>query len=254
MIKILSAVFLLSLTIMANEVVTVEPVTVETSAVSAVIAESTVMLVPERVSVMTFVQYESYYSEWAIAAETETAFPSEVVPFAFPGKALMLELTDPVEVDALVYQAITARLNGFAVYFGYTPRQAGMETFPAMNVLAAIEKLATVCDGFAPAYRRSGAHYTRINQNIAAKFCEVARAGNSNIQLLGEAYWGELYSGEIPYGVSIFTFPGCVALLGVNVHRCPEDNIEGLPVIEVFYKKTISRFQFHVYADISVDN
>lgn len=205
------------------------------------------------------------YATWRAAGETPTLFPAKRVAFRPPsGTIVMLELTDPAEADALTLRAASLRLNGLTVYLGYTPRRKHIESYPVADVLAAIEKIAAHCDGFAPAYRRSGAHYDRINRNAAARMCAAARQGNPEIQFLGELYFGELYSGDVKYGVSTFTFPGCVAMLAVNVpqsgdrkayrERLKKAGADGLPLIDVYTASPHPRIRHHIRVDISSDN
>lgn len=205
------------------------------------------------------------YRGWAEAAATPCAFPTRRARFVTPTDPVMLQISDPAAVDELVFTAISQRLTGRTVYFCCSPYKTRAEVYEFADVLAAIEKLAPFCDGFAPAFRRSGAHYGRINRNIAARFCNAARAGKPDIQLLGELYFGELYSGEVADGHALFTFPGCVGLLGVNLPRGTRKEIyetlkaagaTGVPLIEVLPRglPPHKRYRHHLVIDIDNDN
>lgn len=205
------------------------------------------------------------YRGWAEAAATPCAFPTRRARFVSPTDPVMLQINDPAAIDDLIAAAINHRLTGRTVYFCYSPYRTQSEVYEFADVLAAVEKLAPFCDAFAPAFRRTGAHYGRINRNIAARFCNAARAGKSDIQLLGELYFGELYGGEVADGHALFTFPGCVGLLGVNLPRGTRKEIydtlkaagaTGVPLIEVLPRglPPHKRYRHHLVIDINNDN
>ena len=207
----------------------------------------------------------SIYEAWADAMNRPTAFPGEAVEFTAPVEPGMIQLDDPANWESLRHQAITLRLAGRTVYLAYSPYRKSMEMFELKEVLAALSELAPYCDGFAPAYRRSGAHYLEISRNLAALFCRTVREANPSIQLLGEAYFGELNSGENGYGVSVFTFPGCSALLGVNLPRGGRKQIEkilreagiaNLNLIDVLPRGVppFRRYRNVLYIDMNNDN
>ena len=234
-----------------------------TVAVSAVPETQTV---PAAVAVADIAPSRSgVYRGWAEAAATLCAFPERRVRFAAPVNPVMLQINNPAAVDELIAAAINHRLTGRTVYFCYSPYRTQSEVYEFADVLAAVEKLAPFCDAFAPAFRRTGAHYGRINRNIAARFCNAARAGKPDIQLLGELYFGELYGGEVADGHALFTFPGCVGLLGVNLPRGTRREIydtlkaagaTGVPLIEVLPRglPPHKRYRHHLVIDINNDN
>lgn len=205
------------------------------------------------------------YQGWAEAAAKPCAFPTRRAHFVSPVDPVMLQINDPAAIDDLIAAAINHRLTGRTVYFCYSPYRTQSEVYEFADVLAAVEKLAPFCDAFAPAFRRTGAHYNRINRNIAARFCNAARAGKQDIQLLGELYFGELYGGEVADGHALFTFPGCVGLLGVNLPRGTRKEIydtlkaagaTGVPLIEVLPRglPPHKRYRHHLTIDINNDN
>lgn len=226
----------------------------ETQTASAVVVSASIA--PSRSGV---------YRGWAEAAATPCAFPARRARFVSPVDPVMLQINNPAAVDELIATAINHRLSGRTVYFCYSPYRAQSEVYEFADVLAAVERLAPFCDGFAPAFRRTGAHYNRINRNVAARFCNAARAGKPDIILLGELYFGELYSGEIQSSHALFTFPGCVALLGVNLPRGSRKQIYeelkaagaiGVPLIEVLPRGLAphKRYRHHLTIDINNDN
>lgn len=226
----------------------------ETQTVTAVVAAANIA--PGRSDV---------YRGWAEAAAKPCAFPTRRARFVSPVDPVMLQINNPAAVDELIAAAINHRLTGRSVYFCYSPYRTQSEVYEFADVLAAVEKLAPFCDAFAPAFRRTGAHYGRINRNIAARFCNAARAGKPDIQLLGELYFGELYSGKVADGHALFTFPGCVGLLGVNLPRGTRKEIyetlkaagaTGVPLIEVLPRglPPHKRYRHHLVIDINNDN
>ena len=226
----------------------------ETQTVSAVVAAANVA--PSRSGI---------YRGWAEAAAKPCAFPTRRARFVSPVDPVMLQISNPAAIDELIAAAINHRLTGRSVYFCYSPYRTQSEVYEFADVLAAVERLAPFCDAFAPAFRRTGAHYGRIDRNIAARFCNAARTGNPDIQLLGELYFGELYSGEVADGHALFTFPGCVGLLGVNLPRGTRKEIydtlkaagaTGVPLIEVLPRglPPHKRYRHHLVIDINNDN
>ena len=205
------------------------------------------------------------YEAWAAAMRQPGAFPKNPVTFAPPVNPAMLQLDDPAKLPELRQQAEALRAAGRTVYLAYSPHRKVMELYELPAVLEALRTLAPLCDGFAPAFRRSGAHYGEISRNLAALFCRTARAGNPQIQLLGEVYFGELHGGEGGYGVSVFSFPGCVAFLGVNLPRggrrqverkLKDAGISGLNLIDVIPRGVPPhrRYRHRLYIDINNDN
>lgn len=155
-----------------------------------------------------------------------TEFPARLVPFKTPVNPVMVQLDDPAHVATLAQQAVVARLQGRTVYLSYSPYRQSILAFDVLEVLDALESLAPLADGFAPCYRRTGAHYMQPNRNLAAMMCQRVRKANPEIQLLGEVYYGDLHDGEIKESLEIFTFPACSALLGVNLPRGGRKEVE----------------------------
>lgn len=206
------------------------------------------------------------YEAWAVAMNTEYTFPKTAVPFTEPVNPAMIQLDDPAKLPELLEQAQIFHAAGRTVYLAYSPHRKMMEMYELPAVLSALRTLAAQCDGFAPAYRRSGAHYGEINRNLAALFCNTVRVGNPGIQFLGEVYFGELYGGGADsYGVSVFSYPGCVAFLGVNLPRGSRKHvaqslkvagISGITLIEVLLRGVPpgQRYRHHLYIDLNDDN
>ena len=205
------------------------------------------------------------FSAWAEARATKTAFPAGRVAFRAPVDPALLQISDPAEVGNLVERAKSLHGNGRTVYFCYSPYRGELEHYQFDAVLEAIETLAAECDGFAPAFRRSGQHYLAINKNLAAQFAVAARRGNPDIVLLGEFYIGDLNRGMVRWSSGVFTFPGCAALLGVNL---PQGNrvsiyrtlksagVLNIPLIEVLRvgMPAEKRYRYHLYIDLDNDN
>ncbi len=205
------------------------------------------------------------YEAWLAAAATPTAFPSEIVLFTAPVEPAMIQLDAPANLATLIDQATKFRAEGRTVYLAYSPVKKVMEMYELTEVLEALRELAPFCDGFAPAYKRSGAHFGEVNRNLAALFCRAVRAGNPAIQLLGEVYFGELHAGEGGYGTAVFAFPGCSAFLGVNLPRGTRKQVErqlkkaGIAkamLIDVILRggQPHKRYPYQLYVDLGNDN
>lgn len=206
-------------------------------------------------------QVSDVYRSWIDAAATPCSFPDRSGQFVPHENPVMLRIDNPADVDRLIAAAIVEKGAGRGVYFCYSPRTQP-ENFQFQDVIDAIEKLAPFCDAFAPAFHRTGAHYNYINRNVAARLCLAACAGNKNIMLLGELYYGELYAGEVADGFSCFTFPGCAGLLGVNLPRGSRTEIyttlsaagaTDIPLVEVIPRELPPHKRYHNHLIIDID-
>lgn len=187
-------------------------------------------------------------------------FPA-AVPFVPPTSPLrMIEFSSPDEVAAAAAQARNLRAQGGTAWFGWSPRD-GVELHNPADIEAAVAELAVYCSGFAPAWRRSGAHYAAVSAALRARLAQAARRGNPAIQLFGEVYAGELEGGTGSRRVAIYAPSGVSAVLVVNA-ASPHLHIDavrravsGLPLIAVLAGgDSAPAYRYRVRVSIENDN
>lgn len=159
-------------------------------------------------------------NRWVSAWDTiRAAAPVWPEAAAFPewDRPVAVVLERIAETERVVREAASARLRGRTVIAAYSPAPGELLPDPA-ELAEALARLASLSDGFALAYHRSGAHVRTPSEGELAFLAAAVRSGNPGIALFGEAYFGELASGH-RNRLSILSPPGSSGVLLFNAAR-----------------------------------
>ncbi|MBS1369742.1 MAG: hypothetical protein HPZ91_07265 [Lentisphaeria bacterium] len=163
-----------------------------------------------------FSRRAAVYADWTAIRSAVPVWPE---PVSLPewNRPVIVPLERMRELELTVRRIAAARLTGRTVLSAWSPR-AGELPPPPAELAAALARIASMCDGFALAYHRSGAHIIRPEAGEMAFFAAAVRAGNPKIALFGEAYFGELAIGR-DNQLAITAPPGLSGVLLCNAAR-----------------------------------
>lgn len=155
-------------------------------------------------------------SAWDTIRAAAPVWP-EAAAFPAWNRPVAVVLERIAETERVVREAASARLRGRTVIAAYSPAPGELLPDPA-ELAEALARLASLSDGFALAYHRSGAHVRTPSEGELAFLAAAVRSGNPGIALFGEAYFGELASGH-RNRLSILSPPGASGVLLFNAAR-----------------------------------
>ena len=156
------------------------------------------------------------YADWTAIRSAAPVWPAPL-PMPEWNHPVIVPFERMRELEITVRKIAAARMQGRTVLSAWSPRRNEFLPPPA-ELAAALTRIAAMSDGFALAYHHSGAHVRVPSAGEMAFFAAAVRAGNPRIALFGEAYFGEIASGQ-DNRLAITAPPGLSGVLLCNAAR-----------------------------------